>query len=150
MKEKTMRYPGHVEYIRVLKESGFFSKEKIKLNGVEISPLEFTSRILINEWKLGETEEEITVMKIRLKGLNEKGKPEEIIYNLYDEYNPDTQTSSMARTTGYTATAAANMFLEGLFTEKGIFPPELVGKQENCFQYIISYLAERNIHYVRS
>ena len=25
MKEKTLRYPGHVEYVRVLKESGFFN-----------------------------------------------------------------------------------------------------------------------------
>jgi saccharopine dehydrogenase-like NADP-dependent oxidoreductase len=39
------------------------------------------------------------------------------------------------------------MFLEGLFTEKGVFPPELVGKHENCFKYIINYLEERNIHY---
>ena len=27
MKEKTLRYPGHVEYVRVLKESGFFSTD---------------------------------------------------------------------------------------------------------------------------
>jgi len=75
---------------------------------------------------------------------------EEVVYNLYDEYCHETQTSSMARTTGYTATAAANMFLEGLFTEKGIFPPELIGRHEACFNYIINYLKERNIHYVKT
>ena len=149
LKEKTLRYPGHVEYIRVLKESGFFSREKMKVNGVEISPLEFTSRVLIKAWELEEGEEEITVMRVTLNGVNENGQPEEIIYNLYDEYSPDTQTSSMARTTGYTATAAANMVLDGLFSEKGVFPPELVGKYETCFQYVISYLADRNIHYTR-
>ncbi len=36
MKEKTLRYPGHVEYIKVLKESGFFSQEKINLKGLEL------------------------------------------------------------------------------------------------------------------
>ena len=51
-----------------------------------------------------------------------------------------TNTSSMARTTGYTATAAANLFLEGIFKEKGVFPPELVGKHKACFDYFISYL----------
>ncbi|MBT8384178.1 MAG: saccharopine dehydrogenase NADP-binding domain-containing protein, partial [Bacteroidia bacterium] len=40
MKEKTLRYPGHVEYIKVLQESGFFSKNKIEINGKLISPLE--------------------------------------------------------------------------------------------------------------
>ena len=53
----------------------------------------------------------------------------------------------MSRTTGYTATAAANLFLDGLFTEKGIFPPELVGKHERCFNYILNYLEERNVIY---
>ena len=150
MKEKTLRYPGHVEYVKVLKESGFFSEEKIAINGNLVSPLEFTSKILFNEWKLGETEEELTVMRITLKGENDKGQKEEIVYNMYAEYCKDTNTSSMARTTGYTATAAANLVLEGLFSEKGVFPPELVGKHETCFNYFLNYLEERNIHYIKT
>jgi lysine 6-dehydrogenase len=150
MKEKTLRYPGHVEYVRVLKESGFFSKEKIDVNGNQVSPLDFTSIILMNEWKLGETEEEFTLMRVTLKGENASGQTEEIVYNLYDEYCKDTNTSSMARTTGYTATAAANLFFEGLFSEKGVFPPELIGKHRACYNYFLKYLEERNIHYVKS
>ena len=150
MKEKTLRYPGHVEYIRVLKESGFFNEQKIEVNGNPISPLEFTSKILFTEWKLGETEKELTVMRVTIKGENANGQKEEIVYNLHDEYCEDTNTSSMARTTGYTATAAANLFLEGLFSEKGVFPPELVGKHEVCFDYFLKYLKERNIHYIKS
>ena len=150
MKEKTLRYPGHVEYVKVLKESGFFSEEKVNIRGAEISPLDFTSKILFNEWKLGDTEEELTVMRISLKGTNKKGIEKTIVYNLHDEYCSKTNTSSMARTTGYTATAAANMFLEGLFNKKGIFPPELVGKHENCFNYILNYLKQRNIHYTKT
>jgi len=150
MKEKTLRYPGHVEYVRVLKESGFFSEENIDVKGMSVSPLDFTSKILFNEWKLGENEEELTVMRVTLKGENEKGQMEEVVYNLHDEYCKETDTSSMARTTGYTATAAANLFLEGLFSEKGVFPPELVGKHEACFNYFINYLEARNIYYVKS
>jgi len=70
-KEKTLRYPGHIDLIIALKESGFFSKEKINVDGKEISPLQFTSKILFNEWKLGADEEELTVMKVILKS---KGK----------------------------------------------------------------------------
>jgi len=147
MKEKTLRYPGHVEYIKVLKESGFFNNEKIEVNNSLISPLDFTSKILFNEWKLEEEQEEITVMKVTVKGKNTIGKIEEITYNLYDEYCKETKTSSMARCTGYTATATANMFLDGLFTEKGVFPPELLGKYKSCFNYIINYLKDRNVIY---
>lgn len=147
MKEKTLRYPGHVEYIKVLKESGFFSEEKIEVDGNSISPLDVTSKILFNEWKLDPNEEEITVMRITLKGTDTNGDEKIIVYNLHDEFCKITNTSSMARTTGYTATAAANLFLDGLFDEKGVFPPELVGKNANCFRYILNYLFERNVIY---
>ena len=150
MKEKTLRYPGHVEYIRVLKESGFFSNDKITVNGTAISPLDFTSKVLFNEWKLQEGEEELTVMRITIRGKDRKGQSEEIIYNLHDTYCKSTKVSSMSRTTGYTATAAANMLLDGLFREKGVFPPELVGRHEACTKYILDYLADRNVHYVKT
>lgn len=150
MKEKTLRYPGHVEYVKVLKESGFFNETEININGTNISPLDFTSKILFDEWKLGETEEELTVMRVRVKGKNRQGKIEEVIYDLYDTYCPDTKISSMSRTTGYTATATANLFLEGLFKEKGVFPPELIGKHGACFNYVLDYLKARNVIYTKS
>jgi lysine 6-dehydrogenase len=147
MKEKTLRYPGHVEYIKVLKESGFFETEKMTIGNTSISPLEFTSRILFKEWKLESHEPELTVMRILLEGKNKDGKQERIVYELYDEFDPKTGISSMARTTGYTATGTANMLLEGLFTEKGVFPPELIGHHESCFQYVMNYLQNRNVQY---
>lgn len=145
MKEKTLRYPGHVEYIRVLKESGFFSDQII--NDLNISALDFTSKVLFKEWKLDPLEEEFTIMRITLEGYNENGNKEKIIYNLFDEFSQKTKISSMARTTGYTATAAINLFLDGVFEEKGVFPPELIGRHRSCFNYFMSYLKERDINY---
>ncbi|MDE5424271.1 saccharopine dehydrogenase NADP-binding domain-containing protein [Ancylomarina sp. DW003] len=150
MKEKTLRYPGHVEYVKVLKESGFFSEETLDIDGISLRPRDFTSKILMDEWRLGEREEELTVMRVKLTGENAKGETEELTYKLHDEYCKDTQTSSMARTTGYTATAVANLFLEGLFTEKGVFPPELLGKHASCFDYVLNYLEERKVYYQKS
>jgi len=147
MKEKTLRYPGHVEYISVLKKSGFFDTKTININGTEISPLEFSSKILFNEWQLGDTEEELTVMRITIKGTDKKGLKKTIVYHLNDTYCAKTQTSSMARATGYTATAAANLFLEGLFNKKGVFPPELIGKEKGVLKYVLNYLKERNVIY---
>ena len=147
MKEKTLRYPGHVEYIQVLKQSGFFDRGEIEINGKRISPIDLTNRILFKEWFLKEDEEEITVMRITIKGIDQKGKKQKIVYDLYDRYHKETKTSSMARTTGYTATAAVNLVLKGLFNEKGIFPPELVGKHKVCYDFVLDYLAERDVIY---
>lgn len=148
MKEKTMRYPGHIEKVCALRDAGFLSKEPIQVNGVDVVPLDFTSKILFSEWKLGETEEELTVMRVTVVG-EENGVTKKVAYHLHDEYNKDTNTSSMARTTGYTATAAANLILHDMFKEKGVFPPELVGKHESCFNYFINYLSERGVHYTK-
>ena len=150
MKEKTLRYPNHVEYIKVLKASGFFNTQEIKVKGKKVIPLEISSAILFNEWKLEDTEEELTVMRISLNGFDENGRFNKVVYNLYDEYCHKTNTSSMARTTGYTATAAVHLILNNLFNEKGVFPPELVGKHENCFNFIFDYLKERNVHYSKT
>ena len=152
-KEKTMRYPGHVDIIVSLKESGFFSETPIDVNGpdgyrVKVSPLKVTSQILFNEWKLGLEEEELTVMKVKLIGKKD-GQPKTIEWNLLDFYDHETKISSMARTTGYTCTAAVNLLTQNLFNEKGVFPPELVGKHKNCFDFIIEYLKERKVNWVK-
>jgi len=150
MKEKTLRYPGHIEYIQVLKKTGFFDTEKIEINGTKISPIDFTNKILFKEWFLEDDEEELTVMKITIKGIDSKGECKEIIYHLHDEFCRETQTSSMARTTGYTATAAAGLILNNLFNENGVFPPELVGKHKACYDFVLGYLKERGVKYVKS
>jgi lysine 6-dehydrogenase len=143
-KEKTLRYPGHVDIIVSLKESNFFSEKEIEVNGVKVSPLKVTSQILFNEWKLGLEEEELTVMKVVVHG---EGK--NIEWSLLDHYDKETKISSMARTTGYTCTAAVNLIAHGLFTEKGVFPPELVGKHKTCFDFILNYLKERKVNWVK-
>jgi hypothetical protein len=58
----------------------------------------------------------------------------EIVYDLYDEYDPIEKISSMARTTGFTATATADMILNNVFNEKGMFPPENGWQKRKVFQ----------------
>lgn len=146
MKEKTLRYPGHIHLMRSLIEGGFFDEQKMLIKGCEISPLQFSSAILFKQWKLGEEEEEFTVMKIKISG-TAGGSQKTVVYDLYDEYDPATKTSSMARTTGYTCTAAVHLLSNNLFNEKGVFPPELIGKHEECFRFILNYLKDRNVIY---
>ncbi|HRX92830.1 MAG TPA: saccharopine dehydrogenase C-terminal domain-containing protein [Chitinophagaceae bacterium] len=140
MKEKTLRYPGHADLIQSLQKAGFFETSPIKINDSKISPLDFTSGILLKEWKLDEDEKEFTIMKVIIKGENKT-----IEYNLYDEYDAASRTSSMARTTGYTCTAAVHLITNGLFNERGVFPPELIGAQKNCFEFVLNYLDERGV-----
>jgi len=146
MIEKTLRYPGCIEYLRVLRESGFFSYEEVEVKGVKVRPIDVTAKLLFPKWKLKPGEEEFTVMRIRISG-EEEGKPKQYQYNLLDRTNKSTNTLSMARTTGYTCTAAVNLVLDGKFTRKGISPPEFLGEDEANFLFILNYLKERGVIY---
>ncbi len=144
MKEKTLRYPGHSEYIRVLRETGFFSSEPMDVNGKSIAPIKVTSRLLFRHWDLSEGEEEYTLMRIVIEG-SEDERAVRYTYDLLDRFDSVTGLSSMARTTGYTCTAVANLVLEGRVTDAGIVPPELIGMDESNFAYIVDYLERRNV-----
>jgi len=149
MIEKTLRYPGCIEYLRVLRESGFFSYDEIDVKGMKIRPIDVTAKLLFPKWKLKPGEADFTIMRIIIKG-QENQQEKTYIYDLYDEYNKETDTISMARTTGYTCSAVANLVLDGKFNRVGISPPEYVGVEEGNYRYILKYLKDRKINYVTS
>jgi saccharopine dehydrogenase-like NADP-dependent oxidoreductase len=147
MRERTLRYPGHTELMKVLNETGFFNKEPIYVNDQKIAPIELTAKLLFHKWKLEDDEHEFTVMRIEMNG-TENGKEKIIVYKLFDRYDEETGTSSMARTTGYTCTAVAKLVLNGEYIRKGISPPEFIGAEENSFKKVMEYLNERGIKYI--
>lgn len=149
MREKTLRYPGHIQLILALKTAGFFEKTPITINNTAIRPIDFTSKVLIDDWKLGSEEPEFTVMRIEISGRLE-GRNRKIVYNLYDEYDPSSKLSSMARTTGFTATACAELVLQNRFTGKGVYPPELLGMDPDNFEFVMDYLATRKVIYKKT
>ena len=146
MIEKTLRYPGCIEYLRVLRESGFFSYDEIDINGIKIRPIDVTAKLLFPKWKLKEGEEDFTVMKIVIDGI-ENGEQKKYQYNFLDSFNRQTNTISMARTTGYTCTAVANLILDGGFSTTGVNAPETVGTSDGNLTYILKYLEERGVIY---
>ena len=141
MIEKTLRYPGCVEYLKVLRASGFFSYEKIEVNGNMIRPIDMTAKLLFPKWEMKPGDKDFTVMRIIIKGI-EKGKGVSYQYNLLDRYQNDT--ISMARTTGFTCTAVANLVINKTYNRIGISPPEYLGKH---FEFVKTYLEERGVKY---
>ncbi len=144
MKEKTLRYPGHAAIMKVFRQTGLFGKKAVTVDGNKVIPLHLVSALLFPKWKFDKGEQDITVMRVTLEGDNK-----EVVYNLCDRYDSKTGTSSMARTTGYTCTAVASLILENNFSAKGVFAPEQIGEDQGHFDYIIRYLAQRNVRYTK-
>ena len=149
MKEKTLRYPGHIEKIALLKESGFFGTDPIEINGVKLRPLDLTAKLLFPLWQLKADDVDITIMKIVVAGIK-AGEGTRITWDLFDRYDPATRIHSMARTTGYTATTVCRLIRTGRFSQKGVIAPESIGRDEACMDFILNGLAERGVVYRES
>lgn len=147
MKEKTLRYPGHIEAMAILRELGFFNKEKIlEFEGVKVSPMDLTGKVLFPNWQLQKGEPDIMVFESIVKGMKD-GEPKTYMIEMYDRYCPETDVISMARTTGYTATVALRMLASGAYTHKGISPPEYMGRDPECVTFMLDRLRDKGVQW---
>jgi saccharopine dehydrogenase-like NADP-dependent oxidoreductase len=145
MVEKTMRYPGHAERMRMLREAGFFSEREVQAASGAVRPLDVTEALLFDQWAFEDGEPDLTVCRFTADGMKD-GAPVRHVYTLLDYYDPDTETSSMARTTGYTCTALVNVVARGLWSRPGVAAPEAVGADAACYHAVMDHLEERGVH----
>ena len=143
-KEMTLRYSGHAELMRVFREMGLFDQKPVSVKGQDIAPIDLTSKLLFDSWKLKKGEEDLTVMQVIIEG-EERGQKVRYIFDLLDFFDAEADVHSMARTTGYTCTLVARQVLNGQFSRVGISPPEYVGEVEGCYDLLKEGYAERGI-----
>lgn len=117
--EKTLRWPGHAERMGLLIDSGFFSKEKLKVGEVEAAPIEMSWAVLGRKLSEGDPHD-LTVMRVIAKG--KKGT---VVYDMVDRYDDKNEVTSMGKTTGYTASIVAQMVGRGRIAGKGVVAPEV-------------------------
>jgi lysine 6-dehydrogenase len=145
MFEKTLRYPDHVAKMRTLNDAGFFRQTPIEVKGVSVRPIDVASSLISPLWKYEPGEADLTVMRLIISGV-EDGESATYTYDMYDEYDPETGTLSMSRTTGYTCNAVARLVLDGGYSQIGISAPEFVGRVNGCWESVKKYLEDRSVH----
>ena len=138
MSEHTIRYPGHADLIQKMIDEGKLSDTIVTYKGKKISMKEKTCKKLFNLWKLDE-QEEFTILII----IAETDDGREITYTVYDDKK--NGWSSMSRTTGLTACAITHLLIDGKIDQSGIICPEIIGKNDENFEFVIKYLKERGI-----
>lgn len=143
--EKTLRYPGHAEYMQVLAQTGFFSEAPVEVDGQMICPRQLTAALLYRQWRMEPTEADFIVMDVRI-GLADAS---EIRYYLMDKAEPVRQISAMARTTGYTCTALATWLLQQSILPPGIYAPEQIAQVPGSFPWVSDYLKAHGIQIAR-
>lgn len=144
MKEKTLRYPGHIELMRVLRHLGLFSPEPIDVDGVRVSPLALTSKLLFPQWAYEDGEEDITVLRVVAEG-KVAGARRRLVWELCDRRDPETGMRSMSRTTAFPATILAALVASGRYAEPGVHAPEDVGRVPGMLEHVLAELAARGV-----
>lgn len=140
--EKTVRYPGHARVVKMLKRCGFFSREPIQVGKQKVIPLEFTAAFLESKYALGE-EGDVTLMRVEVSG-KKSGESRTHVFELLDFYDPETRTTSMARSTAFPASIAAQMIASGEISQRGVVFPEDVF-QGSLFKPFVRELKKRGI-----
>lgn len=144
MKEKTLRWPGHVEKMRMLRETGFFSQQPIEVGGMRVRPFDVTTRLLFDAWKLPEGDLDLTVMRVEASGTVGAAR-KTYTWDLYDEADPKSGYHSMARTTGFPCAIVARMLARGELKRPGVQPPERLADDDRFFERMMEELRARGV-----
>jgi saccharopine dehydrogenase-like NADP-dependent oxidoreductase len=143
MWEKTLRYPGHAEKIKLLKTLGFFEEEQIDVEGVSVSPRKLTVKLLEQNLRKPEVKD-IVALKVEVSGVK-NGRQTRYVYHLLDHYDEKLGITAMARTTAYSASIIAQLMLKKALREKGVVPTEKIGKNNALFRLFLDELEKRGI-----
>ncbi len=128
MEEITLRWEGHLEKFKVLRELGFFDEKNIDL----------TIDVIKDHMRYDTPD--FSIMDVVGEGIKD-GQEERIRYFFYDE---EEEFSSIARTTGYSTAAISRLFIEKDFRD-GVIPPEEFGRDEGQFNFLIDFLSKKGI-----
>jgi len=143
MSEKTLRYPGHVEKIKLLRDLGFLDETPIQFGETTIAPRKITVGLLEKKLKTPEVPD-ILAMLVQVEG-TKAGKRTVYSFCILDHYDKKNKVSAMARTTAYTASCVTQLLAKKVIKGKGIIPPEKLGEDENVFKKLIEMLKKRGV-----
>lgn len=142
--EKTLRYPGHAELMRVLRESGFLDDRPLEVAGVEVAPRALSEALLFRAWSQREGEREFTVLRVTVSGCRGEARTT-TRWEMIDFGDAGGTASSMARTTGFPCAIVARMIVDGSFDRPGVHPPELLGRDEGLTERLLAELDLRGV-----
>ncbi|MFA0888600.1 MAG: saccharopine dehydrogenase family protein [Synergistales bacterium] len=148
MEERTLRWPGHVEQMRLLRSMGLFDETPRKLGGEEIVPRDVACDLLFPMWKMDpeKGDRDLTIMQVEVHGF--KGK-DEVTYtwDLWDRFDEKSWTNSMGRCTGCTCAIFARAIQKGLIRDKGVLAPEKLSADDALYAFVMKEQAARGLEY---
>ena len=137
---KTLRYPGHFEWLRAFKELGLFSEESIQVDGTEVIPRQVYHTLL--EPKISAPEiRDICLIRVMGHGIKD-GKDTTVTIDLIDHFDQETGFTAMERLTGWHCAIMMGFIARGKVPAGGVSMEVAVTPAE-----FMEAVKERGIHF---
>jgi len=121
--EKTIRWAGHYDIIKEFRKSGLLDTESVEVDGAEVVPRDFLSKVITPKLKPKEGDRDMCVMWNTAEG-TKNGESVRIDYYMLDREDPEMGLTAMQRTTCFPPSISAEMIAKDGISEKGIIAPE--------------------------
>lgn len=120
MEYKTLRYPGHAEIMRAIRDLGLLDSEPIEVKGVRVAPRDVFVAAASPRLRRPQAHD-LVALRVVVEGIR-KGEELKIGYQLIDRYDTSLGISAMMRTTGYSLSIVGQMLLDGRIATRGVKP----------------------------
>ena len=118
------RYPGHCDFWYKMANCGFLNEEPLKIDHMEILPIEFVTKLLTSQkqFQFSENESDFAFIRVEVTG-KVKDKRKKIIYHVIDYKDLKTGFTAMQRTVGFTLSLGARLILNEQINKPGLISP---------------------------
>ena len=137
---KTIRYPGHCEQVKLLKNLGLMGVDEISVKSGTIKPREVLTSLLTKALKTDEPD--AVLVRVTVSGIKRR-EPVEAIWECIDYADQADGLSAMMRMTAFPASIIAQMIGRGDISARGVL------RQEDCVpvKLFLAELASRGINF---
>lgn len=123
MEYKTLRYPGHAQAMRTIRELGLLENEAIPVKDVRVRPRDVF--IACVEPKLRRPAgRDLVALRVTVEG-RAGGTDRRVTYELVDYYDEEHGVSAMERSTGYSLSIIGQLQARKQVGEPGVRTPDL-------------------------
>ena len=122
LSEKTVRHKGHARGFKTLKECGLLSRRPVRIGEDKVIPREVLEALFSSRMRLGK-EKDMTLLRVIVSG-KKSGKPVAHVFEMIDFFDSKRNYASMAKTTSFPASIAAQMIASGRISKRGSLFPE--------------------------
>ncbi len=98
LENKTLRYPGHFEWMKGYRQLGLFEESPVEILGMELVPREIYHELLVRQ--LPDRVPDVCLMRVECLGTHQ-GKPRRAEINAVELYDSRTDLLAMEKWTGW-------------------------------------------------